>query len=48
MQLFSSLFPLQHTNLKDQLFRISGFEFYEWLIESKMFSGLSRNGHQVN
>jgi len=29
---------------KEQLYRISGFEFYEWLFGPKKFSGLSRNG----
>ena len=48
MQLFSLLFPLQHMNLKDQLYSISGSEFCEWLIEPKTFSGLSRSAHQVN
>ena len=48
MQLFSLLSPLQHMNLKDQLSRISGSEFYELLIERKKVSGLSRNGPQVN
>ena len=31
---------------KDQLYRISGSEFYEWLFEPEKFSGLSRNGPQ--
>ena len=31
---------------KEQLYRISGFEFYEWLFGPKKFSGLSRNGPQ--
>ena len=30
--------------LKDQLYRISRSEFYEWLFGPEKFSGLSRNG----
>ena len=29
---------------KEQLYRISEFEFYEWLFGPEKFSGLSRNG----
>ena len=32
--------------LKDQLYRISRSEFYEWLFGPEKFSGLSRNGSQ--
>ena len=31
---------------KDQLYRISGSEFYEWLFGPEKFSGLTRNGLQ--
>ena len=44
MQSFSLLFLSQHMNLKDQLYRISGSEFCEWLIEPKKFSGLRGAG----
>ena len=33
-----------HNIRKDQLYRISKSEFYEWLFAPKRFSGLSRNG----
>ena len=33
---------------KDQLYRISGSQFYERLYEPEKFSGLSRNGPQVH
>ena len=32
--------------MKDQLYRISRSEFYEWLFGPEKFSGLSRNGPQ--
>ena len=32
---------------KDQLHRISGSEFYEWLFGPEHFSGFSRNGSLV-
>ena len=32
--------------LKDQLYRISRSQFYEWLFGPEKFSGLSRNGPQ--
>ena len=31
----------------DQLYRTSGLEFYEWLLGSEKFSGISRNGPLV-
>ena len=34
-----------HNIWKDQLNRISGSDFYEWLFGPEKFSGLSRNGH---
>ena len=37
-------FPSLCNIWKDQLYRISGLEFYEWLFEPKKFSGLSRKG----
>ena len=37
-----------HNIRKDQLHRISKSEFYEWLFAPEKFSGLSRNGPQVN
>ena len=33
--------------LKDQLFRISGSDFYEWLFGPEKFSELSRNGSLI-
>ena len=33
---------------KDQLYGISGSEFYEWLFGPEKFSGLSRNGPQAS
>ena len=43
---FSSYFRFYsfYNILKDQLDRISGSEFYEWLFGPEKFSGLSRNG----
>ena len=32
------------TYQKKQLYRISGSEFYEWLVGPEKFAGLSRNG----
>ena len=29
---------------KDQLYRMNGLEFYEWLFGPEKFSGFSRNG----
>ena len=34
--------------MKDQLYRISRSEFYEWLFGPEKFSGLSRNGPLVS
>jgi len=33
--------------MKDQLYRISRSEFYEWLFGPEKFSELSRNGPQI-
>ena len=34
--------------MKDQLYRICGSEFYEWFFGPEKFSGLSRNGPQLD
>ena len=42
---FLFLFLLQH--MKDQLYRTSRSQFYEWLFGTEKFSGFSRNGPQA-
>ena len=39
-------FPSLYDIWKDQFYRISGSEFYEWLFGAENFGGLSRNGSQ--